>query len=88
MFLGATIIAAAIVFVLTLFQALYLQDADATRMWAFITAAVKTAIFAVIFHYLHNFVAKLLGWYRLDKPDAPHRFDRSPALDQVRSGME
>ncbi|MEM8869326.1 MAG: hypothetical protein AAGB10_09055 [Pseudomonadota bacterium] len=84
-FLGATIIAAVIFFVLNFFSSLWLDGPNVTEISAFIEAIIKTAVFATLFHYLHNWIAKLFRWYRLDEPDAKHRFDRTPALDQVRS---
>lgn len=83
-FLGATIIAGAIYFVLSLFSGLYLDGVQKTVVAAVLEAFIKTTVFTILFHYLHNWVAKLLGWYRIDRPDDAHRFDRTPALDQVR----
>ena len=84
-FLGATIIAAILFFVLNLLSSLYL-DADGTALAAFFEALIKTAVFSVLFHYLHNWTAQLFNWYRIDEPDKKHTFDRTPALDQVRDG--
>ena len=84
-FLGASIIAGLIFFVLNFFSSLLLDGPGQTTFGAFLEAAIKTAVFSTLFHYLHNWVAKLLGWYRIDNPDAKHHFDKTPALEQVRS---
>lgn len=61
-YLGATIIAGTVFFVLNLLSTFLLQS-EVTTFSAFLEAVVKTAIFGVIFHYLHNFVAGKFGWY-------------------------
>jgi hypothetical protein len=83
-FLGATIIAAVVFFVLSFGSEMVFGGPNVTSTSAFVLAAVKTAVFAVIFHYVHNFFARVFRWYRTDDPDAPHLFDRNPALDQAR----
>jgi hypothetical protein len=59
-----------------------------TTVGAFLEAVVKTAVFVTLFHYAHNWIANLLGWYRIDRPDDKHTFDRNPALDQARGRAE
>jgi len=86
MFLGATIIACLIFFILNLFSSLWLDPGEVTTLGAVFEAVIKTAVFGVAFHYLHNWIAKLFKWYRIDDPAAKHTFDRNPALDQVRAG--
>lgn len=88
MFLGASIIAGTIFFVLNFFSSLLLDGPNVTTAAALIEAIIKTAVFVTLFHYLHNWIAKLLGWYRIDEPDASHRFDHTPALDQVRGAKD
>ncbi|NNU80747.1 hypothetical protein HMH01_09890 [Halovulum dunhuangense] len=83
-FLGASIIAGVIFFVLNLGSTLLLDPSQRTMFGALLEAAVKTAVFSTLFHYSHNWIARLLGWYRIDEPEASHRFDRTPALDQIR----
>lgn len=85
MFLGATIIAGFVFFVLNFLSSLWLDPGDQTELGAFLEAAIKTAVFSVIFHYLHNWTAKLFRWYRIDNPEAKHRLDNNPALEQVRT---
>ncbi|MEL6679768.1 MAG: hypothetical protein AAFQ51_13765 [Pseudomonadota bacterium] len=80
-FLGASIIAGVIYFILSFFSTLWLEGPQVTEMYALITAAIKTAVFVTLFHYLHNFIAKQLRWYRTDDPDAKHRFDKTPGMD-------
>jgi len=84
-FLGATIIAGAIFFVLNFLSSIIFGGPQVTTTSAFFEAVIKTAIFGGIFHYVHNTIARWFGWYRTDDPDAPHTFDRNPALDQVRA---
>ena len=83
-FLGATIIAAVVFFVLSFGSSLVFGGPTVTTTSAAVLAALKTGVFAVIFHYVHNFFARVLRWYRTDDPDAPHLFDRNPALDEAR----
>ena len=83
-FLGASIIAAIIFFILNFTSSLLLDGPMQTTFGAFFEALIKTAVFSTIFHYAHNWIAKLFGWYRIDQPEARHLFDRNPALDQVR----
>ena len=83
-FLGATIIAAVVFFVLSFGSEMVFGGPNVTTTGAFVLAALKTAVFAVIFHYVHNFFARILRWYRTDEPDAPHLFDRNPALEEAR----
>ncbi|MSU89963.1 hypothetical protein GE300_10115 [Rhodobacteraceae bacterium 2CG4] len=83
-FLGASIIAGVIYFVLSFLSGLYLSGPDVTTVSALVQAVVKTAVFVTLFHYAHNWIARLLGWYRIDQPEGRHTFDRNPALDQVR----
>lgn len=85
-FLGATIVAGVIFFILNFTSSMLLDGINQTTFGALIEATLKTGIFVVIFHYAHNWIAKLLGWYRIDNPDAKHTFDRNPALDQARAG--
>ena len=61
-YLGATIIAGTVFFVLNLLSTFLLQS-EVTTFSAVLEAIVKTSIFSMIFHYLHNFVAGKLGWY-------------------------
>ncbi len=84
-FLGASIIAGVIFFVLNYLSSLVFGGPNVTNTAALVEAALKTAVFVTIFHYAHNWIAKLLGWYRTDDPDAPHTFDRHPALDEARA---
>ena len=86
MFLGATIIACTIFFILNFFSSLWLDGPNVTTLAAFFEAVIKTAVFGTAFHYLHNWTAKLFRWYRIDEPEKKHTFDRNPALDQVREG--
>lgn len=86
-FLGASIIAGVVFFFLNLFSSLWLDAGEVTTLGAIIEAAIKTAVFSTIFHYLHNGIARLFGWYRIDDPDAKHRMDKNPALEQVREGL-
>jgi hypothetical protein len=83
-FLGASIIAGLIYFVLSFLSGLWLEGPNVPQVSAFLQAAIKTAVFVVLFHYVHNWTARLLGWYRTDDPEAKHTFDRNPALEQVR----
>ena len=87
MFLGATIIAGLIFFVLNLLSSLWLDPGDVTTLGATIEAILKTAVFATLFHYAHNWIARLFKWYRIDDPEAKHTFDGNPALEQVRAGQ-
>jgi hypothetical protein len=84
-FLGASIIAGAIFFVLSFLSSVVFGGPNVTNAAALVEAGLKTAVFVTIFHYAHNWTAKLLGWYRTDNPDAAHTFDRNPALDEVRA---
>jgi hypothetical protein len=84
-FLGASIIAAVIFFVLNFLSSVIFGGPQVTATSALFEALFKTALFATVFHYAHNWIANLLGWYRTDDPDASHTFDRNPALDQVRA---
>lgn len=84
-FLGASIIAAAIFFVLNFLSSIVFGGPQVTTTSAFFEALIKTAIFATLFHYAHNWIANLFGWYRTDDPEASHTFDRNPALDEVRA---
>lgn len=84
-FLGASIIAGVIFFALNFLSSLLLGGPNVTTTNALVEAVLKTAVFVTVFHYLHNWVANLLGWYRIDEPDAPHTFDRHPAIDQARA---
>lgn len=84
-FLGATIIAGLVFFILNFLSSIVFGGPNVTNLAALAEAAIKTAVFTVIFHYLHNFVAKLFHWYRTDDPDARHTFDRNPALDEARA---
>ena len=61
-YLGATIIAGIVFFVLNLLSTFLLQS-EVTTFAAFLEAIVKTAIFGLLSHYLHNFVAGKFGWY-------------------------
>lgn len=83
-FLGASIIAGAIFFILNFLSSLWLDADNVTTLAAFLEAAIKTAVFSTLFHYVHNWTAKLFRWYQLDEPEAKHTFDRTPALDQAR----
>ncbi len=83
-FLGASIIAGVIFFALNFLSSIVFGGPNVTTLGALVEAALKTAVFVTIFHYVHNWIAGLLGWYRTDDPDAPHMFDRHPALDEAR----
>ncbi len=83
-FLGASIIAGVIFFILNFLSSLWLDGPNVTTLAAFLEAAIKTAVFSTLFHYSHNWIAKLFRWYRIDDPEAKHTFDRNPGLDQVR----
>lgn len=83
-FLGASIIAGVIFFLLNFISSLLLDGPTQTTFGAFLEAAIKTAVFSTLFHYLHNWIASLFGWYKIDNPEAKHRFDKTPALEQVR----
>lgn len=87
-FLGATIIAGGVFFVLSFLSSMVFGGPQVTMTSAIFEAIIKTAVFATIFHYIHNWIAGLFGWYRTDDPDAPHTFDRNPALDQARAERE
>jgi hypothetical protein len=87
-FLGASIIAGTIFFVLNFLSSLVFGGVTVTTVGAFLEAVVKTAVFVTLFHYAHNWIANLLGWYRIDRPDDKHTFDRNPALDQARGRAE
>jgi hypothetical protein len=69
-YFGATLIAGVIFFVLNLLSTLLFQ-VNVTTFSALLEAVVKTAIFGVIFHYTHNFVAGKLGWYD-EEDDQPN----------------
>jgi hypothetical protein len=84
-FLGASIIAGTIFFGLNFLSSLVFGGPNVTNTAALAEAALKTAVFVTIFHYAHNWIAKLLGWYRTDNPEAAHTFDRNPALDEARA---
>jgi hypothetical protein len=84
-FLGASIIAGVIFFVLNYLSSVLLGGPNVTTTSALIEAVLKTAVFVTLFHYAHNWIARLLGWYRIDDPEARHLLDRHPALDQARS---
>jgi len=84
-FLGASIIAGVIFFILNFFSSVLLGGPNVTNTAAFIEAVIKTAVFVTLFHYAHNWIAKVLGWYKTDDPEASHTFDRHPALDEARS---
>ena len=84
-FLGASIIAGIVFFFLNFMASMLLDGPNQTTFGALIEAVLKTAIFVTAFHYLHNWIAKILGWYRIDNPEAAHTFDRNPALDQARA---
>ena len=84
-FFGATIIAAVVFLVLNFFSSLVFGGPQVTTTSAFVEALLKTAVFATIFHYIHNWIAALFGWYRTDDPEARHLFDRNPALDAERA---
>lgn len=83
-FLGATIIAAVIFFVLSFTSEMVFGGPNATALGSVVLAALKATIFAILFHYVHNWFARVFRWYRTDDPDAPHTFDRNPALDEAR----
>lgn len=83
-FLGASIIAGTIFFVLNLLSSLLLDPSEVTLLAALLEAAIKTAVFSTLFHYAHNWIARLFRWYRVDEPEAKHLFDRHPGLDQIR----
>lgn len=80
-FLGASIIAGAIYFVLSFFSGLWLEGPNVTVMEAVIVALVKTAVFVTLFHYAHNWIAKLFGWYRTDDPEKKRIFDKTPGME-------
>ncbi|MEM8570946.1 MAG: hypothetical protein AAGG56_08540 [Pseudomonadota bacterium] len=84
-FLGASIIAGLIFFALNFLSSLVFGGPTVTTAGALVEAILKTAVFVTLFHYAHNWIAKLLGWYRTDDPDAPHHFDRHPGLDEARA---
>lgn len=84
-FLGASIIAGVIFFVLNYLSSMVFGGPTVTNAGALVEAALKTAVFVTIFHYAHNGIARLFGWYRTDDPDAKHTFDRHPALDEARA---
>jgi len=83
-FFGATVIAGAVFFVLNFLSSELLGGPEMTSTRALVEAVIKTAVFATAFHYVHNWCARLFGWYRTDDPDAAHLFDRNPALDAER----
>ena len=86
-FLGATIIAGAVFFVLNFASSVLLDGGLVRTTFSMLfEAVIQTAIFVFVFHYLHNGVARVFGWYRLDVPDGKHTFDKNPALDQARDG--
>jgi hypothetical protein len=87
-FLGATIIAGAIFFVLNFLSSMILGGPQVTTTAALFEAVVKTAVFATLFHYAHNWIARLFRWYRTDDPEAKHTFDRNPALYEARAMRE
>jgi hypothetical protein len=71
-YLGASIIAGLIYFTLGFISNLWLEGPNVTTLAAFLEAAIKTAVFVLLFHYAHNFVAGKLGWYSDDdENDAP-----------------
>ncbi len=63
-FLGATIIAMIVFWILNFGSGIVLESQSMIR--AFISASIKAPIFALVFHFLHNFVARILGWYKAD----------------------
>lgn len=83
-FLGASVIAGLIFFVLNFLSSLWLDGPNVTTLAAFFEAVIKTAVFVTLFHYAHNWIARLFKWYRVDNPDGKHLFDRNPGLEQVR----
>lgn len=62
---GATILAGALFFVLNVGSGLIVDNE--TFFWALLSGAVKTAIFATLFHYLHNWISARLGWYEKEE---------------------
>lgn len=84
-FLGASIIAGLVFFVLNFLSSLVFGGPNLTTLAALVEAVLKTAVFVTIFHYLHNWIATLFHWYRTDDPDARHTFDRNPALEEARA---
>ncbi|MGB0497902.1 MAG: hypothetical protein ACPGID_06145 [Rubricella sp.] len=69
-YLGATFIAGLIYFTLGFLSNLWLEGPQVTTLSAFLEAAIKTAVFVLLFHYAHNFVAGKLGWYGRKPDDA------------------
>ncbi|MFS4438875.1 hypothetical protein ACMA5I_11735 [Paracoccaceae bacterium GXU_MW_L88] len=58
---GPTIIAVIVFFILNFGAGIVLEDQVVWR--AGLSAIIKTAIFGAIFHWIHNFIANLFGWY-------------------------
>ena len=63
-YIGATIIAMIVFWALNFGSGVVIESQ--TMIHAFLSASIKAPIFAVVFHFLHNFIAKILGWYKRD----------------------
>lgn len=61
-YIGATIIAMIVFWVLNFGNSLLIERQ--TMVYAFFSALIKAPIFAFIFHIIHNFIARILGWYQ------------------------
>ena len=87
-FLGATIIAGSIFFAITFVNErfIYAGNVAPSPIGAMVSTLVYTAMFVVAFHYIHNWLAALFRWYRLEP--GRHRFDRHPALDEARQNED
>ncbi len=66
---GATIVAGVIYFALS-FASAILLEVETAVFEAVLYGIVKTAIFCVLFHYAHNWLARLFDWYDPDETPA------------------
>ncbi|MEM9010711.1 MAG: hypothetical protein AAGE18_05745 [Pseudomonadota bacterium] len=81
-FIGATIIAGLIYFLLSFLSALLLDGPQVTTTAALLSALIKTAVFVVLFHYVHRFFARMFGWYEDDEaPAIEHDMDYDDGSD-------
>ncbi|RED13249.1 hypothetical protein [Pontivivens insulae] len=80
---GATIIAVVIYFILSFFSDLWFGVPNQQTIGIALRAGAKALILGVIFHYVHSFVAHMLGWYDYDPElDAPRRKPEPVAEEQ------
>ena len=61
-FIGATIIAMIVFWVLNFGSGIVIERQSMVH--ALISATIKAPIFATLFHFVHNTIARLFGWYK------------------------